>query len=192
MSRSAGTDPLALTMRAFTYARLGRPELAMDSATRFVCGPARYASCPCGRAATPWLRPAATTRRPAITCASATRIRTQICAFASLGDVRLAQGELDAAIAAYRRHQEATPKYGYLCAAQADFGWARARSTPPGKPDEALAKFAAAAKRDPDDAALWRAWAAVLEKQGKKVEAAAKLDEARAAEARLAIPVKLN
>ena len=81
---------------------------------------------PCGRAATPWPRPAATTRRPAIIVRLSDKNPDENCALASLGDVRLAQGELDAAITAYRRYQEATPKYGYLCAAQADFGWGRA------------------------------------------------------------------
>ena len=185
-----GTDPLTLTMRAFTYARLGRPELAMDNATRLYAvqpdtpqslrarGDALAAAGRYDEAASDYVR--LSDKNP-----------DAICAFASLGDVRLARGELDAAIAAYRRHQEATPKYGSLCAAQADFGWGRALVAS-GKPDEALAKFAAAAKRDPDDVALWRVWAAVLGNQGKSREAAAKLDEARSAEARLAVPVKLN
>ncbi len=185
-----GIDPLALTMRAFTYARLGRPELAMDSATRLYAiqpdtslslrarGDALAAAERYDEAADDFIR-------------LNEKYPDENCALASLGDVRLAQGRLDAAIAAYRRYQEATPKYGYLCAAQADFGWGRALDAQ-GKPDEAIAKFEAAAKRDPDNAELWRAWAVVLGNQGKSGEAAVKLEEARKAEARLAVPVKLN
>jgi len=185
-----GVDPTALALRAFTYARLGRPQLAMDYATRLdamqpgsqlslnVGGQALKADGRYDQAATNYMR-------------LLDRFPDQKCAWADLGDVRLAQGNPGAAIAAYRRHDEVAPKYGYLCAAQAAFGWGRALDAQ-SKFDEAVAKFAAAAKRDPDNVELWRAWAAVLGRQGKPSEATAKLEEARKAEARLAVPLKLN
>jgi tetratricopeptide (TPR) repeat protein len=188
--RLQGIDPLALGMRAFTYARLNRPEIALDYATRldalqpgsqpslFVGGQALKAAGRYDEAAANFIR-------------VLDRFPDQKCAWADLGDARLAQGKPDAAIVAYRRHEEVAPKYGFLCAAQADFGWGRALDAL-GKPDAAVTKFAAAAKRDPDNVELWRAWAAVLGKQGKANEAAAKLEEARKAEARLAVPLKLN
>ena len=178
-------------MRAFTYARLGRPELAMDSATRLYAIQPDTSLVPAGaRRCVGCGRPL---RRggPRFHVGSTTSIRTKTAPSPAWATSGSRKARLDAAIAAYRRYQEATPKYGYLCAAQADFGWGRALDAQ-GKSDEAIAKFEAAAKRDPDNVELWRPWAGVLEQQGKKDEAAAKLDEARKAEARLAVPVKLN
>jgi len=188
--RLQGVDPGALAMRAFTYARLNQPGVALDYAMRLdsiqpgsqasliVGGQALKAAGRYDEAADDFVR-------------LLDRFPDQKCAWADLGDVRLAQGRLDAAVAAYRRHDEVASKYGYLCAAQADFGWGRALAAQ-GKIDDAVIKFAAAAHRDPDNVELWRAWAAVLGNQGRSGDATGKLEEAREAEARLAVPAKLN
>lgn len=186
-----GADASSLGRRAFAYATSGRPEFAIDAALRLYAlqpDSARalqargYAYAAVGR-----YEEAAADFTRAIDKGGA----SNQCALAWLGDVRLAQGNPDAAIAAYRRLEAAAPRYGRVCWAQAAFGWGRALEVS-GKSEEALAKFAAAAALDPDNVALWRAWSASLEKLGKKDEAAAKLEEARKAEARLAVPLKLN
>jgi tetratricopeptide (TPR) repeat protein len=188
--RLQGVDPTALAMRAFTYARLGRPQLAMDYATRLdALQPGSQSSLIVGGQA---LKADGRYDEAAAKYTQVLdRFPDQKCVWADLGEAQLAQGRPDAAIAAYRRHDEVAPKYGFLCSPQADFGWGRALDAK-GKPEEAVAKFAAAAKRDPDNVELWRAWAAVLVKQGKQREAAEKLEEARKADARLAAPLKLN
>lgn len=185
-----GRDPDSLTVRTVAYATLGRSGDAMENVARL------YALQPDSRLVW-WARGYAFAAMGRYDDAAADFVRLndkypdEKCALARLGDVRLSQGNPDAAIAAYRRHESAARKYGHSCTAQADFGWGRALDAV-GKPGEAVAKFEASAARDPDNVALWHAWAATLEKLGKKNEAAAKLEEARRAEARLAVPVKLD
>src|SRR5262249_19836558 len=149
-----GLTPSSLSRRAFAYASLGRADLAIDYAARV------YALQPDSSAAL-WARgnALAATGRHDDAAADFVRLNDKYpdenCALARVGDVRLAQGNFDAAIAAYRRHEEAASKYGYLCAARADFGWGRALDAM-GKPAEAARKFASAAARDADDVGLWR------------------------------------
>ena len=136
---------------------------------------------------------ALSTRRPPISRVRSTNPRTKISArwrgWATSGSPK---GMPDAAIAAYRRSRGSGvevrvhvrgPGGVRLGTRARRFRQARRGGR----------EICAAAKRDPDDVALWRAWAAVLEKSGKERRSRR---EARGSAARprrrLAIPVKLE
>src|SRR5262249_48766817 len=83
----------------------------------------------------------------------------------ALADVLAAQGEDDRAAALYRSATEHPLKLSFAWA-----GWGRLLARQ-GDFDGACVKFAAGAAVDPHDPALYRAWADVLDRMGRGVDA---------------------